>query len=114
MCQMSMKLSLPCLIKIPLILLINSKKKTDYNKTHSQNLTLRPNVKVIAEMERQSPGEQKTCHPKRCAGGSFGVTGTPTPTTAVKQVELPMRGMKRISAMQSFYNVNIIYNVRLG
>ena len=34
-------------------------------KKRSQSLTLSPNDKVIAEMKRQEPGAQKTCHPKK-------------------------------------------------
>ena len=53
MCQMSTKL--PAMFD----------QDTDYNKKRSHCLTLSLNVKVTAEINRQGPGKQKSCHPKK-------------------------------------------------
>ena len=42
-----------------------NREKTHFDEKRSHGLTLRAKVKVIAKMESQCPGEEKTCLPKK-------------------------------------------------
>ena len=68
MCQMSMKL-LAMFDQNPPHTLDKTVKKLITIKKRSQSLTLTPNVKVIAEIKSQGPGEQKHATQKKFEQG---------------------------------------------
>ena len=64
MCHVSMKLS-DTFDQYPPCTFDKIREKPIFMKKRSHGLTLRAKVKVIAKMESQCPGEQKTCLPKK-------------------------------------------------